>query len=96
MTPLDLPTLVVLALATFRATRLVTTDHVFSRPRDWFWSKFPPESTMLGYLLSCDWCTSVWVGSAFVAAHTIVPTVTYPVALVLALSAVAGILTARS
>jgi hypothetical protein len=95
MTPLDLPTLLVLALATFRVTRLVTTDTVLSRPREWLWSKFPPESSWLGYLVSCDWCTGVWVGSTFAVAHTIVPTVTYPIALALALAAVAGILAAR-
>lgn len=85
----------VLALACFRATRLVTTDVVFSRPREWFWRRFPPETTMLGYLSTCDWCTSVWVGSLLTISYTIFPSATFIASLPLALSAVAGYLAAR-
>ncbi len=92
---LDLPTLVVLALATFRLTRLVTTDVIFNGLRERLWRRFPPESTALGYLSTCDWCASVWTGSLLAVAYTMIPTVTLVAALALALSAVTGILAAR-
>ena len=88
-------TFIILALATFRFTRLVTTDVIFDTPRQWIWKKFPP-STPLGYLLTCDWCTSVWVASLITISYTIVPTITLIGALPFALSAVVGILAARA
>lgn len=92
---LDLVHFLVLALACFRLTRLVTTDVVFNRPREWFWRRFPPESTMLGYLSTCDWCASVWVGSLLAISYTIFPSATLLASLPFALSAVAGTLAAR-
>lgn len=96
---LHVPTLlefVVLALACFRLTRLVTTDTIFNPLRERFWRRFPPETTKLGYLSTCDWCTSVWVGSLLAGSGTIFPTATTLIALPFALSAVAGTLAARS
>lgn len=92
---LDLTHFLVLALACHRATRLVTTDAIFNGLRERFWRRFPPESTRLGYLSTCDWCTSVWVGSALTISYTIFPTATLIASLPLALSAVAGNLAAR-
>lgn len=85
---------VVLALATFRVTRLVVVDELFSGLRDRFWSRFPP-STRLGYLLTCSWCTSVWVASLFVLCYTIFSTATLVFATVFALSAVASLIAAH-
>lgn len=86
--------LTVLGLATYRLTRLIIRDELFSRPRDWFWKKFPPESSQLGYLLTCVWCMSVWTGSLIVISRIIIPEATQIVAFVLALSAISGLLTA--
>lgn len=86
---------VVLALACFRATRLVTTDVVFNGLRERFWRRFPPETSALGYLSTCDWCASVWVGSTLAISYTIFPSATLLASLPLALSAVAGYLAAR-
>ena len=47
-----------------------------------------PESFLAG-LLSCVWCTSVWVGAFWVVMTLAAPTVTFYVALVFALSAAA-------
>lgn len=92
---LTLVDFVVLALACFRATRLVTTDVVFNGLRERLWRRFPPETTMLGYLSTCDWCASVWVGSALAISYTIFPSATLLASLPLALSAVTGYLAAR-
>jgi len=86
--------LVVYGLATYRLSRLVTRDEVFSKPRNWLWKKFPPESTQVGYLLTCMWCVSVWSASLFVISRIIIPEAIYVAATVLALSAIAGLLTA--
>ena len=83
----------ILGLATYRVTRLVTRDTILNTPRNWIWKKFPPETSKFGYLFTCEWCTSIWVASAF-GISTIITSVTIAVATVFALSAVAGLLTA--
>ena len=85
--------LTVLGLATYRITRLFTRDTILNAPRNRFWDRYPPESSKLGYLLTCEWCLSVWVASLlFVSA--MISTVTVLVVAPFALSAIAGLLTA--
>lgn len=85
---------VILGLATYRVTRLFTRDMITARLRDAFWAKFPPESTYLGYLSTCEWCFSFWIAAGFTGAFLIAPSVTSIVAIIYAVSAVAGLLTA--
>lgn len=90
-------TLVELALyglATYRLSRFVTRDELFSGIRNRLWKRFPPESTKLGYWLTCVWCVSVWASSLLVISRIIIPEATNIVVIVLALSAIAGLLTA--
>lgn len=82
---------VLLSLATFRITRLFTTDYIFEWLRNAVWKKFPPH-TWLGYFFTCNWCFSIWVASGIAICYTIVPMATTVVALPFALSAVASIL----
>jgi hypothetical protein len=89
---LDWFSFVILALATYRITRLLTRDVITEGFRNWWWSKFPPIKG-LGYLLTCEWCLSIWVASILVG-FAMITTVTIAVASVFALSAVAGLLTA--
>ena len=91
----ELVELLVLSLAVFRVTRLITTDYITEPIRNFIWKRFPPESTKTGYLFTCDWCTSIWVSSLFAVPYTIIPTVTTAIALIPALSAVASIIAAR-
>jgi hypothetical protein len=91
MTLPDLPTLLILALATFRLSRLFTTDIFFEPLRNWVWKRKDP-STMLGYFFTCNWCMSIWFASLITICYTIVPSVTILPCLVLALSAVAGLI----
>lgn len=69
---------VLLALAVARVTRFVTSD-VLSRPlRQWTVTKLlsrgdGPHRTSgfryeLAYLVTCDWCASIYVGAAFAGA----------------------------
>lgn len=50
-------------LATKRLTRLVVEDHILNDTRNKVWDKYPPESTKLGYLITCKACTSVWAAA---------------------------------
>ena len=82
----------ILGLATYRLTRLFTRDTIFESFRNWWWIKFPPHKK-LGYLLTCEWCLSIWLGSLVFVCY-IINTVTVLVVAPLALSAIAGLLTA--
>lgn len=50
--------LIVLAMiSTYRLTRLVTADRITQAFRAWMVSR----NRALGYLVTCDWCLSIWV-----------------------------------
>jgi len=95
MTASDLLIFVMISLATARLTRLITTDQILSPLRDRVWKKHPPESSKIGYLLTCDWCTSIWVSSALVLMSIISTTLVVAVASILAASLIASVITAR-
>lgn len=82
---------VILALAVTRITRLLTTDTIFSPLRDWVWRRFGnPGVSRIGYLFTCNWCTSIYVASLTVAMYKIAPVPTVTVSAVFAYSMVAG------
>jgi len=83
--------ILLLAIGTFRLTRLITTDIIFEWLRNLVWKRFPP-STQLGYLFTCNWCMSIWFASLITACYTIVPTATLFCCVILALSAVTGLI----
>lgn len=91
---LDLFTFSIIALAVYRISRLIIVDVVFEKIRDKIWDKYPP-SHGVGYLITCYWCTSIWVASVVTICYTMVPTVTVYICLPFALSAVAGLIAAR-
>jgi hypothetical protein len=91
----DLFTFFILALAAHRLTRLVTTDTIFSPLREKIWNKFPPDRVNLGYLITCDWCTSIWVSAILISSYLLIPYPTLVVSLVLAISTIVGYLAAR-
>jgi hypothetical protein len=90
---LDITTLIILALASFRLARLLTVDVIMDSLREWVWKKRPPHTHKFGYLFTCNWCMSIWTSSLITVCYTIVPTATIIVALPFALSAVAGLIT---
>lgn len=116
MTPFHL---LVLAVAVYRATRLVTADTVSERPREWLRARSHktmvrhdllgvtgdtrvdertdrPASLWLWKLITCPWCSSVWLGALAIGTFLTWPTPTLDVAYVLGCSAVAGILMERT
>jgi hypothetical protein len=94
MTTLTTLDFILLALATYRVTRLLVRDTIFTNLRNRIWNRYPPETTRRGYLLTCEWCTSVYVGLGFATWYTISSEVVRFFAVALALSAIAGLLTA--
>jgi hypothetical protein len=87
---MDTLTFVLVALATYRLTRLVTADKISQPLRE----VAVARSDFLGYLTSCDWCLSIWVAPIPVAVNVIWPTnrVILAGTIALACSAVAGLL----
>ena len=90
---IDLVTLAVLGLAAFRITHLITTDAIADGFREWVWSKYSPM-TKIGYLITCNWCTGFWVSLFLVAGLLILPQITFVVSLVMAISALVGLISA--
>jgi len=84
---------VVLVLGAFRLTHIITTDVIADGFRKWVWSKYD-TSTKIGYLVTCNWCTGFWVSLLFVAGASALPQLTFVVSLVLAISALVGLLSA--
>lgn len=82
------------ALATYRLSRLITRDEILSPLRNRIWKHFPPETSKFGYLFTCMWCTSMWSASILVLSGIINLKITLYFGLVLAFSAVAGLLAA--
>jgi hypothetical protein len=83
---------VILALAVYRLTRLITTDVILNKYREKIWNKYPIEKEGIGYLITCDWCTSIWVSSLVLTMYKIAPTPAITVWGIFALSGAAGLL----
>lgn len=77
-------------LATYRATRLVTADMITERFRDWV----DARSETFGYLVQCDWCTSIWLAPAPAVAVVLWPTnrIVLIILAALSLSALTGLI----
>lgn len=86
---------IILVLAAYRVTRLITTDTILEPVREKIWKRFPPN-TKLGYLITCNWCTGFWVSVMFVLAYILVPEATFVVSLVLSMSALVGIIASKA
>jgi len=83
----------ILGLATFRVTRMITTDVIFDKLRNKIWNKFPPNKG-IGYLITCNWCLSVYVAILMSLFMFTLPLIALVVSLVLAISAIVGLLSA--
>ena len=86
---------IIAGLATYRLTRLIVDDEILAPIRNRIFNRFDPEYSKFGYVLTCTWCSSIWVASLVVIFGIIIPTIAFYIGLVLALSAVAGYLTAH-
>ena len=97
--------LVVYALAVYRLTRLVTTDTITDGVREWLRVRaygrvgYDDKGSALGVwafgLVTCDWCSSIWLGFGAMLAWKYGGTPSNLVAVALSYSAVAGIVRER-
>jgi hypothetical protein len=86
---MDWLTLTLVALATYRLTRLVTADKITEPVREWVNSR----SEWAGYLVTCDWCLSIWIGPLVAIPAVLWPsTMVTVVVAALSASAVTGLL----
>lgn len=83
----------ILALASYGLTHIITTSVIADGVRQKVWKKFPTD-TKIGFLITCNWCTGFWVGLLLVAGLSILPQITFVLSLVLAIYAVIGIISA--
>lgn len=91
---IDFFTYVIMALAAYRLTRLLTTDVILEGLREKIWKKYPP-STKLGYLFTCNWCMSIWAAAFIIGLASLLPAVAYVVSLVLSISAIVGLVATK-
>lgn len=84
--------LILLPIAIFRLCRLVIEDRLLETPREAVWKRFPPESSYLGYLITCYWCLSLWFAAIMVVLVLFFPIPTLIVAGILAFSAIASLM----
>jgi hypothetical protein len=82
---------VILALGAYRLTHIITTDAIADNFRSWVWKRYDPN-TKIGYLITCNWCAGFWVSLLFVIGASVLPQLTFVVSLVLAISALVGLL----
>ena len=61
---MDAAWLIITILATYRLVRLVTADQITLPLRSWV----ADRSEWAGYLVTCDWCLSIWIAPAPTAA----------------------------
>lgn len=79
-------------LACFRLTKLAIDDEITKPWRDRILERHPPADTKLGYWLTCPWCFSATAGAFIVLARRLAPRAWQPLAQVLAMSAMTGLL----
>ena len=93
---MNLPAFIILALACWRLSSLIVREEgpwdIFARFRYWLGVRYNAQSeriseTMLGQLVTCVWCTSVWVSVLFFIPYSFFPNPTMLIASLLALSA---------
>lgn len=90
------------ALAVYRLTRFVTVDHLFEPARERIQKEIKQAHhaklisvhtrDKLEYLLTCQWCMSIWIATLVLLASRYTPKLWNPISKMLAFSATAGFL----
>lgn len=83
-------TLVTDIIAVRRLTRLIQDDRITESLRDKIFDKFPPQTTLIGFLLTCPWCVSIWAALAIFGLRKFSPETATYISNVLAASEITG------
>lgn len=93
-----------IGLASFRLTRVIVYDKIADFIRAPFLDEFIEEGEVyispkgkgirkwIGELISCYWCTGVWVSAGLLGIYFFFPKIGIPIILVFSVAAVAGII----
>jgi hypothetical protein len=92
MTALTITALIILGAGTYRISKIFIEDVIFEKIREKIFTKFPPETSRIGYLFTCYWCMSIWIGTLITLGYILSSTIMILVCLPFALSAIAGLL----
>lgn len=82
----------ILALATFRVTRLLVHDLVMDFIRDLFASSTHGLGLSMHDLLDCPWCTGAWVSLGIGYIYFLLP-IAWPILFILAIAGIGTLLT---
>lgn len=83
------------SLAVYRITRFIVEDHLFEKPREAIFNRFPPETSKFGYLFTCYWCMGFWVATLVTIGFILVPSAMLIVCFPFAVSAIVGLVSER-
>lgn len=99
-----LETIIIIGLASFRLTRLIVFDKITEFIRAPFFDEVVDDDEVylvvkptgirrwVGEMLSCYWCTGVWVSAALLIGYFYLPMILIPVILIFAISALGSII----
>jgi len=94
----------IIGLASFRLTRLIVFDKITEFIRSPFFDEVIEDDEVylvvkpkgirkwIGELLSCYWCTGIWVSAFLVAGHTFFLDIFTPLTLILAIAGIASVI----
>ncbi|WP_404331240.1 DUF1360 domain-containing protein [Mesobacillus maritimus] len=100
----SLAAILIISLASFRLTRLIVFDKITEFIRSPFFDEVMEEGEVflvvkpkgirkwIGEMLSCYWCTGIWVSAILVAGHTFFSAFFTPITLILAIAAIASMI----
>jgi hypothetical protein len=100
----SLEAILIIGLASFRLTRLICFDKITEFIRSPFFDEVNEDGEVflvvkpkgirkwLGELLSCYWCTGIWVSTFLVAGHILFSSFFNPFILILAIAGIASVI----
>lgn len=101
---MDVLTLIMLILASYRFTHLIVFDKITEFIRNPFMkrevikdedghekSKKVPKSK-IGYLLNCYWCAGIWSAIFISIGYLLIPNIAYPIILIFAIAGAQAII----
>jgi Protein of unknown function (DUF1360) len=100
----SLEAIIIISLASFRLTRLMVFDKITEIIRSPFFDEVIEDDEVflivkpkgirkwIGELLSCYWCTGIWVSAFLVAGQTFFSVFFTPLTLILAIAGIASVI----
>lgn len=99
----SLAAILIISLASFRITRLFVFDKITENLRSPFFDEMMEEGEIflvpkpkgvrkwIGEMISCYWCTGIWVSAALVIGYTYLPSFFIPLIIIFAVAAIASV-----